>query len=510
MIPFTQRNGRVIDPERELPCLGEYDVLVAGGGIAGFGAAVAAARHGCKTLVVERESALGGLATLGLVNIPLDVAAGIGKEMLERLDAVNGHWHRNSDPEKHKLILDRMAREAGVDVLFVSHAVDAIVANGAVRGVVLESKSGRQAVLARRVIDCTGDADIAHFAGAECMQGRPSDGKHQACSLEFRLGGVNWAAYQNSDLKRDDPIWVKLIEGALKAGDLPYAIDNHLNWVTHVPGRPLDCGQDEISMCFAHSRNCKPLDARDLTRMYSEGREQADILWKFIRKCVPGFDKCYLIDTGTLLGVRESRRVVGEYVLSTLDFARANHFDDNVCLSRHHYDLHNPDGPGNIKWAALEIDGETHYVSTHGRSGSWPPPGGFENVSDAFGRKGAEFQRRELPSSIPYRSLLPIKLENLLVAGRCLSADFMAQAGCRLVLTCLNMGQAAGTAAALSLQRQVTPRQVERLELQRQLIADGCEIGQSYFAIPGIEGSGRQAANPHQGFFQERRLPNQK
>lgn len=487
MISMSLKNGRIINPERELSVLGDYDVLVAGGGMAGFGAAVAAARMGCRTILVERESALGGLATVGLVNIPLDFAAGISAEMLKRLDEVNGHWHRNSDPEKHKLILDRMVVESGCDLLLVSHIVDTIVENNQVRGVVVENKSGRQAVLAARVIDCSGDADVAYMAGCECMLGRPEDGKHQACSLEFRLGGVNWDKYQQSELKQNDPTWIKLIEKAVACGDMPYMIDNHLNWVTHVPGRPQHCGQDEISMCFAHSRNCKPLDARDLTRMYLEGREQSDILWRFIKKCVPGYENCYLIDTATLLGVRESRRVVGEYILTTLDFARAQTFDDTICLSGHHYDLHNPDGPGNIKWAAIEIDGRTRYVSTHGRSGSWAPPGGFEAVCDAFGRSGDEFRRKEMPSSIPYRSLVPEKMDNLLVAGRCLSSEFMAQAGCRLVLTCLNMGQAAGTAAALSLRQQIVPRRLNRLDLQSQLLRDGCDLGQHYGKIPGLD-----------------------
>ena len=190
-----------------------------------------------------------------------------------------------------------------------------------------------------------------------------------------------------------------------------------------------------------------------------------------------------------MLGVRESRRVVGEYVLTTLDFAKAQTFDDTICLSGHHYDLHNPDGPGNIKWAALEIDGETRYVSTHGRSGSWAPPGGFEAVCDAQGRSGDAFQRKSMPSSIPYRSLVPEKVDNLLVAGRCLSSEFMAQAGCRLVMTCLNMGQAAGTAAAISLKDQVAPRKVDRVELQTQLLKDGCDIGQNFYEIPGVDTS---------------------
>jgi hypothetical protein len=482
MIPLIQREGNYINPEATMSSLGEYDVIVCGGGMAGAGAALAAARAGCKTLLVERETALGGLATIGLVNIPLDFAKGISGEMLHRLDAVNGHWHRNSDPEKHKLVLDRMTAEAGVETLFASHIAEAIVDRGqnAIRGVVIESKSGRQVALASRVIDCTGDADVAHLAGCECLAGRPTDGKHQACSLEFRLGGVDWDRYQDSDLKRTDPQWIKLIEQKLAEGELPYPIDNHLNWVTHVPGRPQHCGKDEISMCFAHSRNCRPLDARDLTRMYREGREQADILSKFIKKHIPGFGESYLIDTGALLGVRESRRVVGEYILTTLDFARATTFPDTIALTGHHYDLHNPDGPGNVKWAEIGIEGKTHYISTHGKGGSWAPPGGYEAISDGWGRTGADFRRKELPSSIPYRSLVPLKLDNLLVAGRCLSSEFMAQAGCRLILTCCNMGQAAGTAAALSLKNNVTPRKVDVSELRARLIAAGCEVGQSF------------------------------
>ncbi|HBE03837.1 MAG TPA: FAD-dependent oxidoreductase [Spirochaetia bacterium] len=487
MISLKQQKGKIIEPQKELDSIGEYDTLVIGGGMAGIGAAISSSRMGCKTLLVERESSLGGLATIGLVNIPLDFAAGISKEMLSRLDEVNGHWHRNSDPEKHKLILDRMIKESGCDLLLVSHAVDSIVEKGAIKGVVIESKSGRQAILAKRVIDCSGDADAAFFAGCECMAGRPSDGKHQACSLEFRLGGVDWDTYQNSELKKNDPQWIKLIEKAVAGKDLPYMIDNHLNWVTHVPGRPEHTGQDEISFCFAHSRNCRPLDVKDLTRMYLEGREQADILWKFIKKCIPGFSKCYLIDTATLLGVRESRRVVGEYVLTTLDFARAQTFDDVICLTGHHYDLHNPDGPGNIKWAEPEIDGQKRYVAVHGKGGSWAPPGGWDVICDAFGRSGKDFQRKTMPSSIPYRSLVPAKIDNLLVAGRCLSSEFMAQAGCRLILTCLNMGQAAGTAAALSLKQGIAPRKLNRVALQKQLLQDGCDLGQGRFDIPGLD-----------------------
>ena len=489
MIEHVERDGGVFEPERVLEVDGEYDVLVVGGGVAGFGACVAAARAGGKTLVIERESALGGLATVGLVNIPLDFRSGIGQEMIERLEAVDGHWHRNSDPEKHKLILDRMVGEAGCDVLFHTQVVESIVKNGAIRGVVIESKSGRRAVLAKRVIDCSGDGDAAAFAGAEFHVGRASDGFTQGCSLEFRLGGVDWDAYVNSDLKRDDPRWIAAIREALAAGELPDEIDNHLNWMTHVPGRPEHCGMDEVSICFAHSRHCKPLDIRDLTRMYLEGREQADVLWRFIRKRISGFEKSWLIDTAPLLGVRDSRRITGEYVMTGWDLARFAKFDDVIAISLHGYDIHNPTGPGNIKWIEAEIGGETRYVICNrgGHGTSWAPPGGNEVLCDWQGRTGDAMDFPQPAAyDIPYRCLTPLHVENLLVAGRCVSTTFEAQSGVRLIMLCLALGEAAGTAAAISLKRDLPPRQVDRAELQQALIANGGNLGQQFREIPGV------------------------
>lgn len=503
MIDLNRTDAGVIEPEKTLPVESEYDVVVVGGGAAGVGAAIIAARAGCSTLVIERESMLGGLATAGLVNIPLDFVCGLGKEMFAELKQVDGLWHRNSDPEKHKLVLDRMVLGAGADILFHTQVVESIVKDGQVRGVVIENKSGRQAVLARRLIDCSGDGDAACFAGCAFNAGRPEDGISQGCSLEFRLGGVDWDAYINSDLKRDDPKWIDLIKQALSDGDLPYEIDNHLNWLTHVPGRPEHVCKDEVSICFAHSRHCKPLDGRDLTRMYLEGREQADILWKFIRKRVPGFAGSWLIDTGALLGVREGRRIVGEYILTGWDIAQWKHFDDVITISGHGYDIHGPDGPGNIKWIEAEIDGQTRYVicTPAGVGSSWAPPTGMDSLCDCKGRTGADMQ---FPTpayyDIPYRSLVPVEVDNILVAGRCLSADFEAQSGCRLILACMNMGQAAGTATVLSLKHGITPRKVDRVELQQQLLTDGMNLGQTFRDIPGVtDKTNGPAPGPYDG-----------
>ncbi len=465
-------NGNVIEDPRELKSLGEYDVVVCGGGMAGFGAAVAAARCGGRVMLIERETALGGLATVGLVPIPLDTPAGISKEMISRLEVLDGHTRRNSDPEKHKLVLDRMVSEAKIDLLLDTAIVDAVVENGKVRGAVIESKSGRQVVLGKRFVDCTGDADLAYFAGCECMSGRSEDGKHQACSIDFRLGGVDYDKYLDSDLKANDPQWVRLIEEAHRDGRMPVMYENHLNWSVFVPGRPKHCGKDEICICIAHSRNCDPLSNRDLTRMYVEGREQIDFWARFIRENVPGFENSYLIDTSQLLGVRESRRIVGEYILKTLDFARGTKFDDAITATFHHFDLHNPDGVGNIKWAKEIIDGKICYVSPTGNPGSLEPPCGYENMTDGWGRHGADRVFKTGGSDIPYRSLVPVKIDNLLAAGRCLSSEFMAQAASRLILCCVNMGQAAGTAAVQSLKEDVAPRRIDVKKLQAQLAVD--------------------------------------
>lgn len=490
MLNYECRDGGIVQPERVLPIDGEYDVIVCGGGIAGIGAAIAAGRAGCRTLIIEQLSMLGGLVTAGLVNIPLDFVSGIGKDMFDQLKAVDGLWHRNSDPEKHKLVLDRMVAAAGCDVLLVTTVVDAVVANGQIRGVVVQNKSGTQVILGRRVIDCSGDADAASCAGCEVMVGRETDGYNQACSLEFRLGGVDWDRYQNSDLKKNDAKWVDVIARAQEEGNRAADIENHLNWITHVPGRPEHCGMDEVSICFAHSRFCRATSHRDLTRMYREGREQCDLLWRFIRSYIPGFEKSWLIDTGVLLGVRDSRRVVGEYVMRGMDIASWRHFDDVVTVSGHGYDVHNPTGPGNIKWIEAEIDGRTRYVICHPGSGlasTWDPPGGKDAYCDCKGRTGAEMQfPTPVYYDIPYRALLPTRVDHLLVAGRCLSADFMAQSGCRLIMACLSMGEACGTAMAMSLRQGIRPRDLDRLDLQRQLVANGMNIGQAFRAIPGI------------------------
>ena len=489
MIELKKTQNGIEMASREIPVAGQWDVVVVGGGMGGVGAAMAAGKRGWKTLLIESMGALGGLATMGLVNIPLDFVSGLGVEMIDELEKIDGHWHRNTDPEKHKLVLDRMLEKYGCDVLLQITVIDSIVENGAIAGVIVQTKTGPAAILARRVVDASGDSDAAFFAGARTVSGRPGDGMSQACSLEFTLGGVDWDAYLSSELKKTDPKWIRTIRTALENGDLPYEVDNHLNWITHLPGRPQHCGRDEVSICLAHSRNCFPLRMGEMSRMFREGREQVDFLVRFIKKYIPGFENCYMSATASMMGVRESRRVIGEYVLTAEDIAHLRKFDDVICISTHGYDVHNYDGPGNIKWAEMEIDGRTQYVicNAGGFGATTPPPNGMPVVNvRGESMENAVFETNGY-YDIPYRCLVPEKLDNLLVAGRNLSSDVNAQSGSRLILACLNMGEAAGTAMAISLAENIRPRDVNVKALQAELIASGCNIGQNMRAIPGID-----------------------
>lgn len=485
MLELKMQNGNVVTEKEEISVYGEYDVVVVGGGMAGVGAALAAAKGGAKTIVVENTSALGGIATMGLVNIPLDFVSGVGEEFFDELVKINGLKNRNSDPEKHKLIFDRLLQKYGVNMLLVTPLIDTIVEGNNVKGIIVHTKKGKQAILGKTFVDASGDSDLVYFAGGETMTGREEDGMSMGCSLEFILGGVDFDAYYNSDLNKNDPKWYKFIPEQLAKGNLPYEIDNHLNWLTHIPDRPEHCGMDEVSICFAHSRNCFPTDNADLTRMYIEGREQAAILAKFIRENVPGFEKSYLSYTGSLLGVRESRRIVGEYIFTGSDIAYARTFDDVIAISQHGFDLHGFKVAGNMKWFKGKLpDGRDAYIANRAGWGSQlPPDDGLPrvNMSELVSKTGTHCY------DIPYRSLVPVRLDNVLAAGRNISADIPGQSGTRLVMCCMSLGEAAGTASALAVKHGIKVRDVDVAELQRTLVANGVNIGQQFREIPSLK-----------------------
>jgi hypothetical protein len=255
--------------------------------------------------------------------------------------------------------------------------------------------------------------------------------------------------------------------------------------MTWIPGRPENCGMDEVSICFAHSRNCFPTKNEDLTRMYQEGREQVDILAKFIKENIPGFENSYLSYTGSLLGVRESRRIVGKYRVTGMDIATAKNHDDVIAISYHGFDIHGFTKSGNLKWFKGTLpSGEEAYISNMSGWGSqMPPDDGTKRI----------FMSELIPGDkqyfydIPFRALVHKRLDNVLAAGRNLSSDVPGQSGTRLIMCCMAMGEAAGTASALAVQDNVKVGDVNIPKLQNILVANKGNIGRGYRKIPGLE-----------------------
>jgi hypothetical protein len=443
--------------EKEVPIKEEVDVLVVGGGVAGVAAAIASARNGMRTLLIEQQFALGGLVTLGFVNYLAGYPEGIGRELLERLQAEGAvNQRRIADPEKTKRVLEEMVLESGARIIFGTYAIDSIVEEGVIRGVIAHNKSGTQAFLAKIVVDCSGDADVAAYAGVPFEVGwEEAQGYNQAVSLDFILGNVNWEKFQTS-VKRWYNFLQEIAYKAVEEGVLSRLVET--GYLGPLPGRKPE--GIEVYVCTAHSRNCRTVDAEDLTRIAIEQRRQIKEMVEFYRKYVPGFEDCWLIYSAPILGVRDSRRIVGEYVLTGEDIALARKFPDAIARDTHGFDIHNPTDLPHIKHIHMKQPKEPAVCFP-----SEDKPGMY----DAYLRPGEYYE-------IPYRCLVPLKVDNLLVAGRCISATFEAQSGARLIFTCMTMGQAAGTAAALSIQHNVTPRKLDAQLLREKLIAQGVRL----------------------------------
>lgn len=425
----------------EIIPLADYDVVVAGGGPAGVCAGLAAARAGMRTLLVEQFNCLGGMATIGLhqkiavyngAGGSPPIVGGIAREIADRSVADHEADYRPGglfvDIEGLKLLLDRMAEDARLDLLFYSLVTGAITDHGAVTGMILTNKSGTFSVAAKRFIDCTGDADLAHRAGCRTMHGRPGDGRMQPVTLMYRVGGVHWP-YTARYMQEHDPKLQDFCSRAAEAG-LMRPWQSQLMGFWWIPARP-----DQVGINFTHM-HLDGSSAFDLTRAAIEGRRQVHEAVDAMRKLLPGFEKCFLIDTAPQIGVRETRRIFGDYVLTEDDLRSQTIFPDSIGLGAAFVDIHNTEGPG-----------------MDARSGFDFPAGGYY--------------------SIPYRTLVPESVEGLLVAGRCHSATHEAAGSTRWMTQCMVMGQAAGEAAAISIESGVMPRRVDIDTLRQRLEATG-------------------------------------
>lgn len=447
-----------------LGLFGEYDVAVAGAGVTGVVAAIAAGREGARTLLIDGTGFIGGNVTAGRLTKPHgSVQGGIFLELMERAERMGGadtsrrrsSWGQYSgifDPEVLQRVILEALEEARVETLLHAQITDVVV-DDRVRGVEVQVKSGRKIVLSRITVDATGDGDVAAMAGAPFMLGRPSDGKTQPMTAYVRL--INVDVPRLAQFMRDHPEeftfdyvlppeggdrnedytfkllatgFVGLIKRAREAGDWKIPKDHITVKTGMLPG--------EININATRFQG-NALDERTLTRAEIEIRRQAYNVLDFFKKYVPGFEHAALLDIAPKLGVRETRRIVGDYVLTGEDVQSERRFPDAVGLSLSAVDIHEPGGEG----------------------------GSMATVKGGYG--------------IPYRCLLPKGVEGLLVAGRCISADEIAHGSTRNVPACALTGEAAGTAAALAARAGVTPRQLNVSDLQAALAGKNVPLGNS-------------------------------
>ena len=441
---------------------GHSQVLVAGAGPSGICAAIAAARAGAIVTVLEEKPFVGGNATLGLPIMTFhafngeQVINGIPQEVIDRLveaggctghvEARNAHMPSYAlvDAEAIKYVGLQMLLEAGVRVMLHSFVVDALSENRAVTGIVVAGKSGLCIFTADRVVDCTGDADVAARAGAPFVKGRPEDAGMQAMSLNFRLGNVDLdtiVKHFGEGLivgKKPGEAVERPIRGQGTFGPWDAEVEkehlfpdrnHHLWWNSFREG--------EVNINTTRIFGKDPTELASLTDAEIEGRRQVHRVIHFLKRYVPGFEKAHLISTGSQIGIRETRRIVGEYTLTGDDVLEARRFPDAIARGSYPVDIHDPSGKG------------------------W----------------GVRFVKAGAAYDIPYRCLVPQEIENLLVAGRCISADHVAIGSTRVMAPCMAMGQAAGLAAALSIEQNVSPRRLDVGLLRENLLKQKANLG---------------------------------
>ena len=442
------------EPKRDVPIVAKKDVVVAGGGPSGVMAAVAAARTGASTLLIEANGYMGGVATMGLPiqgyfdSKGAQIVKGLGQEFAQRLRVIGGAYpefiqcklHNPFliiDNEMVKVVCQDMIEQARVEIYLHTRASGVLREGEKMKAIVVENKSGREAIAGKVFVDATGDGDIACKCGLPFTSGRPDDGLTQSATLNFRLDGVhtltlirclfeNPERYDLFDIPREQfrtnrmhiMVGLKnLIDEARSDGfeGMPFG---RVCYITHL-------AEGAVVINMTHVR-VQGQDARDLTKAELEARKQVPVVLEFLRRYVPGFEKARLTSTANQIGIRETRQITGDYTLTGKDVKEGKSFPDTIAVGGYPIDIHSPTAE----------DVELFAVPAYG---------------------------------IPYRCLTPKGIDNLLVTGRCISATHQAMASARVMATCMAIGHAAGVAAALAAGANGEVRDVKIDELRETL-----------------------------------------
>ena len=444
----------------------DCDVLVVGGGPAGIAAAVASARQGAKTTLLEQYNCVGGMATVGLVGPFMtaydtdgkeQIVKGVFDELVNRMVDQGGAIHPSDvpagsdyvsfiheahhnatpfDPEAMKYVAMELLLEAGVDVRLHSRLTSTQSEGNRIEHIVISDKGGLGVARAVMYVDTTGDGDLAAQAGNPFEKGRKQDGKLQPATMFLRIGDVDdekVAEWAREYLKPGERLFESLVTEAKREGVFPENCPRESVGMYRQPRK----GEWRINT--SRVLGIDGTDPDSLTRAEIEGRRQAVALVKFFNQFCPGMEKAYLIDTGAQVGIRETRRIIGRYMLTREDVLQARRFEDAIARYSFFLDIHNPDG------------------------------GGQETAQRLFIEGGSFFE-------IPYRCLVPSVVTNFLMAGRCISADHQANGAVRVMPACFATGQAAGAAAAIAVQSGCSPGEVNVKDLQSTLRNSGCVL----------------------------------
>jgi hypothetical protein len=451
---------------------GSYDVVVTGAGSSGIVAAIRAAREGARTLLLEGTGFLGGLITGGRLTKPTGlINSAIFHEMLDRCVGYHGadgrvresYWGKYTgtfDAETMQRVIIEMVEEAGVEVLLRATVTETVMKDGAMHGLVIRTKSGESLVLAKAFVDASGDGDVAALAGADFMLGREGDGLTQPITSYFRLLNVNvpaliadceanrgdmWEVVYPKEAgdRNEDYVMAVLLTGFQQR--IKDKVAEGFNWIIPKDHITMKTGliPGEISVNVTRFQG-NGLDDRDLSRAEIEIRKQAYCAFDFLQRYVKGFESAIFLEVAPKLGIRETRRVTGQYVLTEADVRGNKRFDDAIGLCNSPVDVHEPGGSRAI----------------------------MDHVGVGYG--------------IPYQTMIPLKVDNLVMAGRCISVDEIAFGSTRNVPACTMTGEAAAIATSLAAKRGVTVSAIPAGDVQARLRELGVWLGTPGEEVPDV------------------------